>query len=69
MALDVVASLSRQPSYMCCRLSRYLFPLMQIEDAMKREEQQFDRLHFALQKARSDAARMGVLQAMLDSRK
>lgn len=41
----------------------------QVEVAVKREEQQFNRLHFALQKARSDAARMAGLQQMLDRRR
>lgn len=40
----------------------------QVEDALKREDQQFNRLHFALQKAQSDSARMGALQQMLDRR-
>jgi ferredoxin-thioredoxin reductase catalytic subunit len=43
-------------------------PFLQVEDALKREDQQFSRLHFALQKAQSDSARMGALQQMLDRR-
>ena len=40
----------------------------QVEAAIKREEAQFERLHFALQKARSDGARMRVMQQLMDGR-
>jgi hypothetical protein len=61
----------RRPSCNQCvepRLSRLLTRFPQVEDALKREDQQFNRLHFALQKAQSDSARMGALQQMLDRR-
>ncbi len=41
----------------------------QMGEAIKREESQFDRLHFALQKAKSDSARMHALQRLLDARR
>ena len=41
----------------------------QVGDAVKREERQFERLHFALKKAQRDAAYLGTLEQMLAKRK
>lgn len=41
----------------------------ELEGAIKREETQFERIHFALQKARGDIAYMKTLKSLLDEAK